>query len=886
MTEPYLYEEDLLVDAACDAACGSGNVEPPSNIIPWVPPRISVDATHLFTTDQIFDTRDELEQWAKNVGKTNGYVLVIARSDYAISGGKVFVTIKCAKHGIYRPYKDPNTFKYKKTASQKTDCKFNLKGRPTKGDRMWWLKVMDGKHNHEPAKSLVGHPYVGRLTEEEKGLVGTMTSTWTPPRQILAALKENNPSNLTTITQVYSCNKRFKKEERGPLTEMQHLMKKLVEAKYVHFERQQADSSEIRDLFWAHPDAVRLFNTFPHVVIMDCTYKTNRYQIPLLEMVGLTSTGLTFSIAFCYIVREFADDARLPQVIVTDRDLALLSAVKQCLPNCTNLLCRFHINKNVEAKCKVLIGTDDFALSVMENWKCLIYAETVEQFDEEWKEMCVMCKDFPDFISYISTTWLKHKEKFVSAWTNSVLHFGTTTSNRAESAHSTLKRMLKDGRGDLCAAWDAVDRLTTVRHNEIKASFERSINLVEHRFKSPMYTNIRGFVSRKAMQLMEDEQNRVMRDGCGCAFQVTHGLPCACALHSYDRIPYEAIHTFWKILGWDHVPIGSQASNQGDLKSEIDGLTAYFNTLDVAGQSMLRRKVKELYCPSSSSLCPPQVKIKPKRSSKAMESKPPSQQKPSLQRDPCYWEHVNNSLKPTPNKVSCPRSKKSKKSKQSSTSIYLDDLPSFFHQYIEKVIDVIADGNCGYRSVAALFRPDIGQDGWPLIREELLVELSENTAYYSNIFGYERVQSLQNRLILPIGTIATEDKWMSLPEMGYLIATRLQVVFISISLKGCYTYLPLRGGAPPEVHPVSRHQPLCSGITFMKYLTLACHLKLKPGHPMPTIAPQWPFLAKEPTDQWIFPYAARLATFTAELNAWIDPTGGPQENVFIDLGED
>lgn len=99
-------------------------------------------------------------------------------------------------------------------------------------------------------------------------------------------------------------------------------------------------------------------------------------------------------------------------------------------PNCTNLLCRFHINKNVEAKCKVLIGTDDFALSVMENWKYLIYAETVEQFDEEWKEMCVMCKDFPDFISYISTTWLKHKEKFVSAWTNSVLHFGTTTSNR------------------------------------------------------------------------------------------------------------------------------------------------------------------------------------------------------------------------------------------------------------------------------------------------------------------------------------------------------------------------------------------------------------------------------------------------------------------------
>jgi len=41
---------------------------------------------------------------------------------------------------------------------------------------------------------------------------------------------------------------------------------------------------------------------------------------------------------------------------VTDRDLALMNAVKSIFLECTNLLSRFHIDKNVKTKCKSLIG--------------------------------------------------------------------------------------------------------------------------------------------------------------------------------------------------------------------------------------------------------------------------------------------------------------------------------------------------------------------------------------------------------------------------------------------------------------------------------------------------------------------------------------------------
>ena len=76
---------------------------------------------------------------------------------------------------------------------------------------------------------------------------------------------------------------------------------------------------------------------------MDSTYKTNRYRLPLLKIVGVTSTQLTFSVAFVYLesdkvqnytwalemLKSLMDGCMLPRVIVTDRELVRTnSAIK------------------------------------------------------------------------------------------------------------------------------------------------------------------------------------------------------------------------------------------------------------------------------------------------------------------------------------------------------------------------------------------------------------------------------------------------------------------------------------------------------------------------------------------------------------------------------
>lgn len=61
----------------------------------------------------------------------------------------------------------------------------------------------------------------------------------------------------------------------------------------------------VNDIFFAHYRSVDLLlHAFSLVLLMDCTYKTNIYNLPLLEMVGVTSTGITFLIRFAYMEFE------------------------------------------------------------------------------------------------------------------------------------------------------------------------------------------------------------------------------------------------------------------------------------------------------------------------------------------------------------------------------------------------------------------------------------------------------------------------------------------------------------------------------------------------------------------------------------------------------
>ncbi|XP_058783719.1 uncharacterized protein LOC131658444 [Vicia villosa] len=142
--------------------------------------------------------------------------------------------------------------------SMKVKCPFMLRSVPSGSSLK--VKVRCGFHNHILVKDLYGHGVLGRLKENERQFVNDMIKYNMVPRYIIAALKYRDPKNLTSVIQVYIARYTYKTNKRVKLLIMFHL-----------------------------------------VLIFDCTYKTNRYLLPLLDIVGVTSTKLTFSVGFSYM---------------------------------------------------------------------------------------------------------------------------------------------------------------------------------------------------------------------------------------------------------------------------------------------------------------------------------------------------------------------------------------------------------------------------------------------------------------------------------------------------------------------------------------------------------------------------------------------------------
>ncbi|KAJ1380945.1 OTU domain [Sesbania bispinosa] len=375
------------------------------------------------------------------------------------------------------------------------------------------------------------------------------------------------------------------------------------------------------------------------------------------------------------------------------------------------------IKQNMKAKWKQLVTPATLQQPVMDAWISVIQSPTKIDFDDRFAQFEELCP--PTLFDYVNKTWIfPHKEIFVAAWIDRVMHLGNTTTNKVESVHARLKRLLQDSRGDICNCWDAMNNLIILQHTEIKASFQRSIMNLEHLFNNRLY-KLFGFVSKNAMVHIFEEMRRVEYIGidtstCGCKLRMTYGLPCACQLAIckmyFGFIPVEKVHAHWRRLTFtDQV---SEAECAGvTLRPELDELKRRFDELNMDGKVAFKYKVREFAFPNTTSMCPPPENVRTKGSTKGQ-----SQTESSTKRDPLFFEYVDAMRSPHDSNSTRPSSSilRTKTHKRKKVVPMLDQFPTVMHDYIESVVDVARDGNCGYRAISALL--GIGEESWPIIR--------------------------------------------------------------------------------------------------------------------------------------------------------------------------
>ena len=349
-----------------------------------------------FIPFQVFDSYVELIDWAQSTGREVGYVLIKRRSNRNWAGAVNKVTLVCSRSGK----RDERSKGIR--GSAKIECPFRLEGH-MKRDGRWTVTVVDHRHNHAPIESMEGHAYLRRMSDAEKEYVATALELKTDPHVILVNMKEKFPGNLSRLKDISNFRRSFSKnsyEQMGE-TPMQVMFHLLQDGKYLYHHTTNRESGRLRNLFFIHPVSFEMWRAFPWIIEIDATYKTNIYNMPLVEIVGVTSTGRTFSIAYALIeseqeahyrwvlqcLRSTLDEGFAVRVVLTDRDLALMRACQYVMPDAKQLVCRIHIWRNISRHCEPALHAKHKWGHFHHWWSVLVQSRTVTEYADNERQL-------------------------------------------------------------------------------------------------------------------------------------------------------------------------------------------------------------------------------------------------------------------------------------------------------------------------------------------------------------------------------------------------------------------------------------------------------------------------------------------------------------------
>lgn len=347
------------------------------------------------------------------------------------------------------------------SSSRSTGCLFKASIRQDEYGQ-WRVQVDNEEHNHDPFFHQSAHPRGRALTEESRQSVLMLSRAGVTPARIVTSLRQNN--NITATAQdVYNLRHAERNRTLAGRSPLVALLDGLAREDY--FSKFDA-LQQLTHLLIISPSAKEICSKYSagRVWLIDATYKTNKYGLPLLHIVGITATNSTFTFAYCFMRSETSADylwamrhieeifrgyglQRADLTFVTDRELALMSALSEVFPDASCLLCRWHISKNILARQRTAFQTSEAWQEFNQAWNQLVSTTVITDYKTR---LSMMHATFPAAImGYLATTWLVYKERFVAAFLRNKHHYGHVTTSRVESAHAALKKWISVSTGTM-----------------------------------------------------------------------------------------------------------------------------------------------------------------------------------------------------------------------------------------------------------------------------------------------------------------------------------------------------------------------------------------------------------------------------------------------------
>ncbi|MBW0550108.1 hypothetical protein O181_089823 [Austropuccinia psidii MF-1] len=122
---------------------------------------------------------------------------------------------------------------------------------------------------------MMAHPSFSKFNEQETSQIAHTSESLLQPRQIKAQVCSQRESERPVILQeIYNQVKKIKKDKLKGRRPIDAPIDTLKEGSFVWSSARDAEG-HIISLFLTHPPTIKILHGFPHVILMDFTYKTN-----------------------------------------------------------------------------------------------------------------------------------------------------------------------------------------------------------------------------------------------------------------------------------------------------------------------------------------------------------------------------------------------------------------------------------------------------------------------------------------------------------------------------------------------------------------------------------------------------------------------------------
>ncbi|KAJ4809071.1 Protein FAR1-RELATED SEQUENCE 5 [Rhynchospora pubera] len=413
-----------------------------------------------FCEGMIFTSLEKAEELYKAFAKANGFTVRIRNTRPGRRGSISSREFVCSCQGfcVEKKQKEVSVAKEqdRRTLTRRCGCEAMLVVKWDKKKNIWMAHKFSNDHNHNMVSPkskcyLIPNKCMPIVA---KNLVEKFNEISLPIGKVPTVLGNMDGINFNER----DCYNHMRDKRRKDLvigdaqSVVEYCRRKQTENPNFFYAIDCDKEGRMINFFWVEARGRLYYEKFEDVVVFDTTYRTNKYEMPFANFVGVNNH--LQSIFFgCALLQDEQEESfvwlfttwleamhgKAPKSILTDQDQSIGNAVKRVFAGTTHRLCLWHITNKFPSKIGMCKSTSGFHKEMS---NCIRDSISPEVFEKDWKIIIERYK-------LEGNTWLNGlyeiRHSWIPVYNRTIFFAGMNTTQRSESMHSFFDSFVNNG---------------------------------------------------------------------------------------------------------------------------------------------------------------------------------------------------------------------------------------------------------------------------------------------------------------------------------------------------------------------------------------------------------------------------------------------------------